>query len=723
MATNNLAIKPSPSLDFVRMPPRILVVDDEPRMLTALSELLRMRNHDVTSVSDGTTAIQLLREQSFDLVLLDLNMPGTDGFAVMAHIERNNPQTATIVVSGDTTIDSAIRAMRQGVHDFVRKPYAPDDLLRTIDQLLAQRQRSKVEQNSSDQIEQSEKWHRYLVNQSPDILYTLDTAGRFTFLNDRAELFLGMPRTELIGRHYTQLVFEDDIERAKFVLNERRTGKRASRDAEVRLKVRGTDKSVNPFLTVEVSSSGIYDQSSIGTTATFRGTYGVAKEVGDRKRAQENILHQAYHDALTGLPNRLLFRDRLNIAVVQAKRHGGMLAVMFIDLDRFKSINDELGHAAGDQLLQAVSARLSKCLRQGDTVARLGGDEFTLLLPNISQRIDAENAARKVLTVLGQPFRIGQQEHTTGASIGIAVYPDDGDTIDSLIQNADIAMYDVKAQGRNSFAFFSDARHASYSNRVSLGHELRKAIGANQLELYYQPQIATVTGEVTGLEVLLRWNHPVRGQISPEEFIPLAQEAGTMGYLSDWVTRSACKQLQEWAEYGVAPVRISINLAPEQIQQQDFVLKFGEMLREMNIDPTLLEIEITESTMMRDINSTQDRLKALRDLGVQIAIDDFGMGYSSLSYLRNLPVNAIKIDRTFVADIKAGDANTLINAMMLIAKGLGLRIIAEGVETADQWAFLKAQGCDECQGYFISKPLTTEQVSRMLVSGGHLPPA
>ena len=720
MAPPSFALKPNLSPDFARIPPRILLVDDEPRMLTALMELLRLRNYDVTAASDGQKAIELIREQSFDLVLLDLNMPGTDGFAVLAHIERHKKQMATIVVSGDTTIDAAIRALRQGVHDFVRKPYAPEDLLRAIEQSLARRQRNKAQQNSSEQIEQSEKWHRYLVNQSPDILYTLDTAGRFTFLNDRAETFLGIPRADLIGRHYTQLVFEDDIERAKFVLNERRTGKRASRDVEVRLNVRSAEKKSTRFLTVEVSSSGIYEQHGEGVAATFRGTYGVAKEVGDRKRAQEKILQQAYHDGLTGLPNRLLFRDRLNIAVVQAKRHGGMLAVMFIDLDRFKSINDDLGHAAGDRLLQAVSARLSKCLRQGDTVARLGGDEFTLLLPNISQREDAENAARKVLSVLSQPFRVGQQEHTTGASIGIAVYPDDGDTIDALIQNADIAMYDVKAQGRNSYAFFSDARHASYSNRINLGQELHKAIGANQLELYYQPQIATANGNVAGLEVLLRWNHPLRGQISPEEFIPLAQEAGTIAYLSDWVIHSACKQLKEWMEYGVAPVRLSINLAAEQIQQLDFVAKFSELLEQMKIDPALLEIEITESTMVRDLDATQNRLHALSDLGVKIAIDDFGMGYSSLSYLRNLPIDAIKIDRSFIADIKPDTENTLVNAMILIAKGLGLRLVAEGVETAEQFAFLKSHGCDECQGYFISKPLNGEGVTRLLASGRRL---
>ncbi|MDQ3261431.1 MAG: EAL domain-containing protein, partial [Pseudomonadota bacterium] len=591
------------------------------------------------------------------------------------------------------------------------------DLLNTITRALVGKQQSQAEREAIEKIEQSEKWHRYLVNQLPDILYTLDSAGRFTFLNDRAAVFLGVSTADLIGRHYTHLVHEEDLERAKYVFNERRTGKRASRDVELRLKIKPNKPINGLFITVEVLSCGIYDPRGEEASGAFRGTYGVAKEVGDRKHAQERILHQAYHDSLTGLPNRLLFRDRLNLSVVQAKRSGTVLAVMFIDLDRFKSVNDTLGHAAGDQLLQAVAARLIKCLRGSDTVARLGGDEFTLLLPLIGQREAAENAARKVLAVLNQPFRIGQQEYVTGASIGIALYPDDGDTVDALIRNADIAMYDVKAQGRNSYAFFSEARHASYTNRISLGHELQKAIGSNQLELYYQPQIAIDTGRISGLEILLRWNHPVRGQLMPDEFIPLAQEAGIISYLSEWVIRTAGNQLKVWLESGLTPKRLSINLAPEQVQQHDFVAKFSELIREMNIDPDLLEIEITESTMMLDIEAAQDKLKALNDLGVKLAIDDFGMGYSSLSYLRSLPIHAIKIDRSFVADIKAGADNTLITAMILIAKGLKLRLVAEGVETAEQLAFLKSHHCDECQGYLISKPLNTAEVTQLLASG------
>ena len=717
MAIASFALSNHSEFDLPLSRPKILVVDDDKRMLAALSELLSLRNYDITPAMGGQEAIALLQDNSFDLVLLDLNMPGTDGFGVMEHLELQAQSTPIIVVSGDTTIDAAIRALRKGVHDFVRKPYAPEDLLNTITRALAGKQQSEVARDTSEKIEQSEKWHRYLVNQSPDILYTLDSAGRFTFLNDRAEVFLGVARADLIGRHYTHLIYEEDLERAKYVFNERRTGKRANRDAELRLKVKPNKPVDGLFITVEVSACGIYDQHDEGVPATFRGTYGVAKEVGDRKRAQERVLHQAYHDGLTGLPNRLLFRDRLNLSVVQAKRSGTLLAVMFIDLDRFKSINDTLGHAAGDQLLQAVAARLTKCLREGDTVARLGGDDFTLLLPLIGNRDAAENAARKVLAVLNQPFRIGQQEYTTGASIGIALYPDDGDTLDVLIQNADIAMYDVKAQGRNSYAFFSQGRHVSYVNRISLGHELHKAISNNQLELYYQPQIAVATGRISGLEVLLRWNHPTRGQLLPDEFIPLAQEAGLISYISEWVIRTAGGQLKEWLEYGVAPARLSINLAPEQVLQQDFVEKFSELIEEMHIDPNLLEIEITESTMMRDLEVAQEKLKALNNLGVKLAIDDFGMGYSSLSYLRSLPIHAIKIDRSFVTDIKIGADNTLISAMILIAKGLKLRLIAEGVETVEQLAFLKSHDCDECQGYLISKPLNTVEVTRLMASG------
>jgi diguanylate cyclase (GGDEF)-like protein/PAS domain S-box-containing protein len=705
---------------------KLLIVDDEPLMLSSLAELLRLRGYQVSTVSTGREAIDLVTaNKGYDLMLLDLNMPDMHGFGVAEHAERFAPGMAVVVVSGDTTADAAIGAMRKGVHDFIRKPYEPEELLRTVADVLEKSKRDQARRENSELVDKSERWHRFLVHHSPDIIYTLDREGRFSFVNDRALAQLGFARGELLGTHFSEFIVEQDLERAKFVFNERRTGKRAAHDMELRLKIKPSvidADALEGFITIELSACGIYDSGACGGTGQFRGTYGVARNIGERKRAEETIYHHAYHDVLTGLPNRLLFRDRLSLAIAQAKRSGHMLAVMFLDLDRFKAVNDGSGHAVGDQLLQAVAARVSKCIREGDTLARLGGDEFTLLLPHIAGREAAENAARKILSVISQPFPIDGQEHHSGMSIGIAVYPDDGDNMDALVRNADVAMYDVKARGRNNYVFFSEARQAARSSRASLGGELRKAVARNQLELHYQPQVDSTTGRITALEALLRWNHPVHGQLPPEEFITLAQEAGATASISEWVIRTACTQIKEWRDHGVAPVRLGINLTPEQIEQHDFMAKFTQLLQQAKVDASWFEIEITESALLRNVDATQARLRQLAALGVQIAIDDFGMGYSALSYLRTLPIHAIKIDRSFVADIDPDEENSIVAAILLIAKGLKLRLVAEGVETREQLEFLRANGCGQCQGYLFSRPLSAEEATRLLVRGDPLLP-
>jgi diguanylate cyclase (GGDEF)-like protein/PAS domain S-box-containing protein len=704
---------------------KLLIVDDEPLMLSSLAELLQLRGYQVSTVSSGREAIdRVSADQGYDLMLLDLNMPDMHGFGVAEHAERVAPGMAVVVVSGDTTADAAIGAMRKGVHDFIRKPYEPEELLRTVAGVLEKSKRDQARRENSELVGKSERWHRFLVHHSPDIIYTLDREGRLSFVNDRALVQLGFARDELLGRHFSEFVVEEDRERAKFAIDERRTGKRAVRDMELRLKVRpsviDTD-APDGFITIELSACGIYDGAA-GADGQFRGTYGVARNIGERKRTEEAIYHHAYHDVLTGLPNRLLFRDRLSLAIAQAKRSGQMLAVMFLDLDRLKAVNDASGHAVGDQLLQAVAARVSKCIREGDTLARLGGDEFTLLLPQIAGREAAENAARKILSVIGQPFHIAGREHYSGMSIGIAIYPDDGDNMDALVKNADVAMYDVKARGRNSYAFFSEARHAARSSRATLSIELRKAVARNQFELHYQPQVDSTTGRIIALEALLRWNHPVRGQLPPEEFIGLAQEAGATASISEWVIRTACIQIKEWRDHGLAPVRLGINLTPEQIEQHDFVAKFTQLLQQAKVDPGCFEIEITESAIMRNVDATQAKLRQLAALGAQIAIDDFGMGYFALSYLRTLPVHALKIDRSFIAEIDAGAENSIVAAILLIAKGLKLRLVAEGVETREQLAFLRINGCGQCQGYLFSRPLSAEEATRLLVRGEPLLP-
>ena len=705
---------------------RLLIVDDEPRMRQSLVDLVRLEGYEADAAENGRAAIQHLKETPYDIVLLDLFMPEVDGYAVMQHIVEHYPRICVIVVSGDNTIQAAIHALRNGAYDFLRKPYQPEELFKTIENALSKRRLEQENETFQLKLEQSEKWYRYLVDNSPDIIYTLDASGCFRFLSNRVETLLGYEKDELIGQHYTGIIFEEDIDRAKFIFNERRTGSRASTDVELRLKCKNGGTVIhfeNRFITIELNSMGMYVESYAETGAKFAGTYGVAKDISDRKKAEETIYHQAYHDLLTGLPNRLLFKDRLNLAMAQAKRSRQKLAVMFLDLDRFKVVNDSLGHVVGDQLLQSVANRLGKCVREGDTLARLGGDEFTLLLPLVLHQEAAANTAKKILNVLARPFFIAGQDHHFSASIGIAIYPDDGDSVDSLIKNADIAMYHVKDLGRNNYAFFTQVKNTAYSDRLSLESDLRKAITNNELELYYQPQVNTMTGGIVGMEALIRWNHPLRGLLYPADFIPLAEETGLVSVIGEWVLQTACIQSRSWQAAGMLPIRMSVNLSAHQIEQQNFLEMMVQLFKDTGLASQHLEIEITESAMMKDIEKTQDKLRQLAALGVRISVDDFGTGYSSLSYLKNLPIHSIKIDQSFIRDIAAGETETsIVTAMIQIAKGLKLRLIAEGVETDYQLAFLRSNHCEECQGFLFSRPVNTAEATRILIADRPLSP-
>jgi len=703
---------------------RLLVVDDDSQTRQNLIDLIKLKGYTVEAV-DGVRAVRYLSQRAYDLVLLDLLASNADGYGIMQCVSENNCKTAVIVISGDSPNQAAVRALRNGAYDVVRRPYEPEELFKTIDNALDKRRLELENESFQSKLEQSEKWYRYLVDNSPDIIYTLDQDGCFRFLSHRVEALLGYSKEELIGKHYTAIIFEEDIERAKFIFNERRTGLRASADIELRLRHKNSDKAAhfeNRFITIELNAMGMY-VSEADTFATFAGTYGVAKDISDRKKAEETIYHQAYHDLLTGLPNRLLFKDRLNLAITHGRRTGRKSAVMFFDLDRFKVVNDSLGHVVGDQLLQSVANRLGKCVRLGDTLARLGGDEFTLLLPHISHPDDAANTAKKILQVLSRPFFIGGQEHHFSASIGIAIHPEDGDSVDALIKNADIAMYHVKDFGRNNYAFFNQVKNTAYSDRLSLESDLRKAITGNELELYYQPQVNTLTGAVVGMEALIRWNHPLHGRLCPADFIPLAEEIGLIGAIGEWVLTTACTQSRLWQAVGVRPIRMSVNLSAHQIEQQNFLDNVVRLLGRTGLSSEHLEIEITESAMMKDIERTQDTLRQLANLGVRVSVDDFGTGYSSLSYLKNLPIHSIKIDQSFIRDIAAGEPETsIVSAMIQIAKGLKLNLIAEGVETGYQLAFLRSNQCEECQGFLFSRPVSSAEATSILIADRPLNP-
>ncbi len=702
-------------------PARILVADDDPRMLDSLRELIAPHGHEVGTAGSGAEAIAMLERRHFDVLLLDLMMPGVNGLEVMDFVNKKGLDVSVIVVSGDTSVDSAIRSLRRGAHDYLRKPYAPEVLIRTLENTLKKRMLERENRTIQGKLQQSEKLYRYMVNSSPDIIYMLDQKGRFTFINARIEKLLGYRPAELIGQHYSMLVPSEDMEEAHYAFNERRTGERASRNVEMRLKCRDRARSPRHFdtntLPIELSAMGMYVVPEGSANKHYVGTYGVARDITERKHSEEIIRYQAFHDLLTGLPNRALFKDRLKLAIPQARRRDRLLAVMFLDLDRFKVVNDTLGHVRGDELLQLVATRLTGCMREGDTIARVGGDEFMILIPHLKRREDAAQTARKIIGELDRPFMLQGREVFVSTSIGIALCPDHGDNMDVLIRNADIAMYHIKEQGRDGYEFFDERMKVKFSHFLSLETGIRKALEENRFELRYQPLVDTSRATVVGVEALIRWHHPTRGMLAPAEFIPHAEECGLIVPIGNWVLEQACADLKSWREASAQPLRLAINLSALQLAH-DEVDSITAMLAAHGIPGDALELELTENVIMKDIDNVVKKLNRLSKHGVRIAIDDFGTGYSSLSYLQKLPIHTIKIDRSFVNDMRSDNTQTsIVNAVIAMARGLGMNLIAEGVETSEQLAHLRALGCEVMQGFLFSEPLPAHELMEALRRG------
>ncbi|MEW8085968.1 MAG: EAL domain-containing protein [Candidatus Thiodiazotropha endolucinida] len=700
---------------------RILIADDEPRARASLKEILRFTGYETTLAECGSEAIDLLNSASFDLILLDLNMPDLHGHKVMEHIDSYRLNCDIIVVSGETTFDHATMALRKGAQDFLRKPYAPDELLRSVANVLERRQLKATNQSIQLRLQESESLHKFIVNNSPDMIYLLDHEGRFDFINERVKSLLGYDQKEIIGEHFSKLIHTEDIERAHFTFNERRAGERATRSAELKLSSKNNNGSRffdSGTVPVELSSIGIYTTND-DKTKSFIGTYGVARDISERKQAEELIKYQLYHDLLTNLPNRSLFRDRLNMAMAQSKRSGKKLAIMYLDMDRFKIINDSLGHYVGDELLKMVGQRLRSELREADTLARVGGDEFNLLVPEINDIQDARNLAEKILRLTLEPFIIKNEEIFISFSIGISIYPSDGDTKDSLIKHADIAMYKVKNAGKNGYAFYSEKMKAHFSQSLDIENGLRKAISTNELCLYYQPQFDINNGYMKGVEALVRWKHPEKGTIQPNEFISVAEESGLIIPLGEWVLRRACTDIKRWMEQEGISLQLSVNISMQQLEMDQFVNKALKIIKRHQLPKDTLELEITEHAIMQDMEKAIDALTKLSHKGIRIAIDDFGTGYSSLGYLQNLPINTLKIDRSFVQGIKTSEDNSIIDAIIAMAKGLNLNLIAEGVENQTQIDHLSRAGCGLAQGFFYSHPVPEDELLKFIKLNGN----
>jgi len=540
---------------------------------------------------------------------------------------------------------------------------------------------------------------KFFENTNEAVLIT-DSRARIIEVNDAFSRITGFEKEEVIGRRPT-------------VLRSYRNSRRAHMQMWKSILLNGDwqgevwDRRKNgEIYPVWLSIGSVRDDAN-----SVSHYVAIASDISAIKRTEERLDHLAHHDNLTNLPNRMLFSDRLMQAVALARRNKTMLAVMLLDLDRFKEVNDTLGHRLGDQLLVEVSRRLKYVVREADTISRLGGDEFAVILSDISDIEGAAQVAQHFMHAVSEPFEIQGHEIFITTSIGITIYPADSDDIETLLKNADTAMYYAKSRGKNNFQFFTNEINRRIIEKLFIASKLRHALEHKEFQLYFQPQIEVETGCIVGMEALLRWVNPELGDMPPSKFIPIAEDTGLIISIGEWVIQKACRQAKAWQEEGVPILNLSINLSARQFHKQTIVETISRILQETGFDPQHLELEITESVIMQDVDENIRTLRRLKDLGLRLSIDDFGTGYSSLNYLKRFPIDVLKIDRSFVMDITSNsDNSSVVSAIIALAHSLNLKVIAEGVETAEQFAFLKERGCNEVQGYYFSKPIQGHRV-------------
>lgn len=555
-------------------------------------------------------------------------------------------------------------------------------------------------------LRESDERYRIITETVTDAIISIDEHGKIAFINTAAERIFGYRVREMLGQRLSMLI-PGSLQKLRKAtrVRHRMTGYRRVVWEETELS--GLHKDGRP-VPLEVSF-GEYRRNN------RRLFTGVVRDVTERKRADEKIRYLAQHDALTELPNRVLLRDRIAHALAQARRSHEKVAVLFLDLDGFKHINDSLGHHTGDHLLRMVSQRLRRCLREGDSIGRLGGDEFLVCLPAPVDEHDAAAVSGKILETLREPFQVDEQELHVSASIGISVFPADGEDTDTLMRAADIAMYHAKEKGRNNYQFFTPNLNKTARRRLLITSRLHRALQRDELTLVYQPQVEMENGRILAVEALIRWQQPGNGTILPDQFIKIAEEAGLVAPIGEWVLREACRQLKRWREAGHPDLRVAVNLSPEQFRRPGFADLVLGILRETGLPAPALDLEITEGVLMRQSRENIAIIGRLAGTGIQFAVDDFGTGYSNLAYLQRFPIDAIKIDRSFVDGLgRDRNNNAIVTAIIAMARNLNLHIVAEGVETAEQVGFLRSRGCLAAQGFYYHAPVPAEVFGALL---------
>ncbi len=693
--------------------PLVLVVDDDELVRLLARETLEQAGFIVEEVDSGEQALAAFARFTPDIVLLDVMLPGKDGFTVCAEI-RDYPggdDTQILMMTGLNDIESIRRAYDVGGTDFITKPinwvilgYRVRYMLRASLAVYNLRQ-NEARFATAQRIAHIGSWEWNVQRDElycSEELYRIFTVDAIGFDATYQSFFNSV---HPLDREFVSTAIEEALY------------KRKPYNVDHRILLPSGEERI-----VHAEAEVTWNDDSQPVWMA-----GIMQDITERKRAEEQIYNLAYFDSLTGLPNRLLFKEHLGHALAHSTRTHKLAAILFLDLDRFKQINDTLGHSFGDKLLQKVAECLVVCVRKCDTisragggdlassVSRLGGDEFTVLLTDIETGQDAARVAMRIINTVSQPFNLEGHEVIITTSIGISLYPDDGKDVVTLIKNADTAMYHAKDQGRNNFQFYNQSMNSSAYERLVLENHLRKALEREEFILHYQPQFDIATGEIVGVEALVRWRHPDLGMVSPGEFIPLAEETGLIIQIDEWVLKTACAQSRLWQAAGLPPVTMAVNLSGQNFIRKNLLETIARIIRDTGLDPHHLELELTESVLMKNAREAALTLRALKDMGLHISIDDFGTGYSSLSYLKRFPLDTLKIDQSFIREVTTDPDNAAITrAIIAMARSLKLRVLAEGVEKEEQLEFLRANGCHALQGFLYSRPLPAEEVVRFI---------
>ena len=689
------------------MPQRILLIQNDAVSAKAILEAL-------AHSSDGAFQVEWVRRCSdaleslkdVDAILVDLYLPDSRGIETFDVVFRAAPKVPILVLIDSKDEKTAKLAVQCGAQDYLFKT-------RLDAYLLPKALVSMIERAAYfDALFEEKERAVVTLNSIGDAVVTTDVSGQLTYLNVIAERLTGWPLEEALGRPLEEVFRIVDAETREPVQNPMTLAIRDNKTVALKpncvlVRRNGVESAI------EDSVAPIHDRHG-----TVTGAVMVFHDVSVARALTLKMSYLAQHDSLTDLPNRVLLNDRLNEAIHLSSRYRRKLAVIFLDLDHFKHINDSLGHVVGDRLLQSVAKRLFTCVRSSDTVSRLGGDEFVVLLWEVRHAQDAALTATKILEALRLPHYIDEHELHISASIGIVTYPDDGADAETLLKRADLAMYHAKDAGRDSFQFFKLEMNARAIARQTIEESLRHAIERNELVLHYQPKLDLGSGEVIGAEALIRWHHPKRGLVPPKEFISVAEDCGLILPIGRWVLREACRQARAWQVSGLPALGMSINVSSVELRTPGFVAGLRSILTETGLEPRLLELEMTEAVLIDESRSVADVLSELKEIGVRLTLDDFGTGYSSLTHLKRFPIDALKIDRSFVRDLATeSDGAGIVTAMIGMGRNLHLQVVAEGVETRQQLEILMENGCHQAQGYYFGRPVPGEQFSRRLECG------